>query len=1294
MVVVVTPVAPQGLAATPGNGQLILTWSPSVGATSYKLYQSTMASVSKTNGTLINNVSSPTIRTGLTNGTPSYYVVTAVNSAGESMDSNVASATPFAPIGHQPPRVVVTRPDLDQTGVFVDTAVVVRFTNPLDMATVVGANVSLSSSSGLVASTLSVSGNTLTLTPSAPLLPEKLYTLSITTGLHDSSNSALTTAFTSRFTTASTPPVLSPPVTGSNAVTLIWNKLSNASQYLVLRSTSAGGVPSAHYPTTGNTFTDTSAANGTTFYYRIIARTPFGDTALSNEVSAIPSPAKPTPPTGLTVVAGRSTALVSWYAISSATGYNLYRSTTSQGVFVPVATLWDSTTFLDTGLTPGTSVYYVVQTVAPAGPSSYSREVGGNLNASLAAAPGTFTAAQGYSYLNLSWSAVAGATGYVVLRVDSPTDQPDIYGYVTNGTTYASAGLTNGTTYRHFVGAITNGLVGDYAEVANTPNSQFAPQTVVPGLPHPDINAVTLNWSGGSGRTNTTVFRGTTAGGPYPTNVGSSAGSTLVDSTAVAGTQYFYVMRAERASAFAASSTEVTATPLNTSVPAAPTGLTLQASTGALEVHWAPVANAISYEVRSSTTPGGPYATVCFGDEPFETRCAFSATNEMAVYVVVRAYNGVAYGPLSAEATATPTALGAAAGLTTPGVGTTGGNGQLTVDWNVVNSATSYRVYRRTPTTDWAALGASTAATSINDTTVLNGVSYKYAVQAVNTSGPRVSVWAVTPYATPSSALPVRPLGFTVQAIDSGLLVSWQPVPGAINYIVRAGYSAGSAAGGSVTSCLTSEPYETRCHITGPNGTPFFVAMYVTTTAGVSAYTDEQMGIPAASYPGTTGVSVFAGNGSITLLGTLVSGAAYYRVFRHTQNTDWLQIATPAGPFLTEPITNGLPYRYAFQAVDGAGLEGGWTFVSSILGSAEEPLTPDPLVVAPGNGGVYLRWPTVLGIDLYGAERSPQLDGPFIGGTSNPDAFDNQLNLTGPNSVPVTAVLYSYSGGRYSSFTNQAAATPSVTAPLTPPASVVAGNEGMQVDWNFVSGATSYRVYRRGPNTDWQLAVTLSSAFWVDTNVQNGERYAYAVQAVGTSETSLWGKTVLATATATLPAQPHDFTVTPGNGEVQLEWSPVTNATSYNIYKATAQGGEYVYTVSANGLFESRLRVTAANGAQAWFYVRAVGPGGSGVASDEAFATPSTALPDNPVVSLSGPSAGTIHLSWSAVAGATGYKIHRRLSNGPDAYLNQTTSTTFDDTGLTTGTAYIYYVYAENAAGPGAWSNPVTFTAP
>ena len=86
------PGVPTGLTATAGDTQVSLSWTAVSGATSYHVKRST------TSGSGYAQVSAPTgtsfTDTGLTNGTTYFYVVTAVNTYGESSNSSEANSKP------------------------------------------------------------------------------------------------------------------------------------------------------------------------------------------------------------------------------------------------------------------------------------------------------------------------------------------------------------------------------------------------------------------------------------------------------------------------------------------------------------------------------------------------------------------------------------------------------------------------------------------------------------------------------------------------------------------------------------------------------------------------------------------------------------------------------------------------------------------------------------------------------------------------------------------------------------------------------------------------------------------------------------------------------------------------------------------------------------------------------------------------------------------------------------------------------------------------------------------------
>ncbi len=90
------PAKPSGISVTPtpANGNVTVTWNAVTGATSYNVYYSTTAGVTKTNGAKFPGAISPQVISGLTNGQVYFFVVTAVGSGGESVESSEKYATP------------------------------------------------------------------------------------------------------------------------------------------------------------------------------------------------------------------------------------------------------------------------------------------------------------------------------------------------------------------------------------------------------------------------------------------------------------------------------------------------------------------------------------------------------------------------------------------------------------------------------------------------------------------------------------------------------------------------------------------------------------------------------------------------------------------------------------------------------------------------------------------------------------------------------------------------------------------------------------------------------------------------------------------------------------------------------------------------------------------------------------------------------------------------------------------------------------------------------------------------
>jgi fibronectin type 3 domain-containing protein len=380
------PSAPTGLVATAGNAQVRFTWNASAGATGYYVKRATVSGGPYTQIAVPSTTSYTD--TGLTNGTAYYYVVSAFNSAGQSPNSTQVSATPVAP-------------------------------------------------------------------PVLPVAPMGLQ------------------------------------ATAANAqVSLAWTASTGATSYHVKRGTTNGGPYAQISAPTSANFTDTGVANGTTYYYVVSALNSAGESANSSQASATPvAPATPpAAPTGLQATAGNAQVSLTWTASTGATSYHVKRSTTSGGPYTQIAAP-TSANSTDTGLTNGTTYYYVVSALNAAGESANSPQVSATpaAPATPPAAPTGLQATAGNAQVSLTWTASTGATSYHVKR---STTNGGPYNQVAapTATNDVDSGLTNGTTYYYVVSALN--AVGESvnsSQASATPVAATADVTITvnPSATHP-----------------------------------------------------------------------------------------------------------------------------------------------------------------------------------------------------------------------------------------------------------------------------------------------------------------------------------------------------------------------------------------------------------------------------------------------------------------------------------------------------------------------------------------------------------------------------------------------------------------------------------------------------------------------------------------------------------------------------------------------------------------------------------------------------------------------------------------
>jgi fibronectin type 3 domain-containing protein len=276
---------------------------------------------------------------------------------------------------------------------------------------------------------------------------------------------------------------------------------------------------------------------------------------------------------------------------------------------------------------------------------------GGSGGAKAPAVPSGLTAAAGNAQVTLNWAASSGATGYYVKR-STTTGGPYTQIATQVGTNDTDTGLTNGTKYFYVVSAYNSaGQSGNSAEVSATP--VLPPPATPTGLAATAGNAqVSLTWTASSAATSYHVKRSTSSGAE--TQIAAPSSTSYTDSGLTNGAKYFYVVSAVNSGGESANSAEVSAAPVApVNPPATPAGLQATGGNAQVSLSWNASAGAASYNVKRSTTNGGPYGTAVAS--PSATYYTDSTvTNGATYYYVVSAVNSAGQSANSAQVSTTP----------------------------------------------------------------------------------------------------------------------------------------------------------------------------------------------------------------------------------------------------------------------------------------------------------------------------------------------------------------------------------------------------------------------------------------------------------------------------------------------------------------------------------------------------------------------------------------------------------------------------------------------------------------
>ncbi|HEY3330625.1 MAG TPA: hypothetical protein VGK19_11425 [Capsulimonadaceae bacterium] len=1239
--------APAWLTAVAGSGQATLNWAPVPEATSYIITNGSQQPITTT---AVTNYTA----TGLTNGTQYRYYVRSVNSSGVGNAVTVL-VTPGSTLAA--PATLNQSPG-NQTVALSWSAVTGATSYYVYESTTPGGE-----GFNRILTTTATSWTHTALTNGVT----HYYQVSAATALTESSR----TTEVSSTPTASLPVVpasLNAKVTGTT-VTLNWSATGQTATYNVQRGSASGG-PFTTIATglTASTYDDAGLASQA-WYYRVCGVNSNGSGAYATTSATVGSTALAAP-TDLTPTAGNAQIALNWTTVSGASSYNIYMSTTSgmQGA-VPVKTLVTALPYTVSGLANAVTYYFKVAAVNTTGEGALSTEASAAPTALIPQGVAVLTAVPGNGTVTLYWSPVPSATSYRIVRTASGQATATFGGLT--GTSYTDTTPTNGIAYTYTINSVLGVNLGTAATAYATPGASPA----VPAAPtsltvSPASTLVQLRWLLSAGATTYHVYRSTTSGGEGSVPYATGGAGAYSDYFLTPGTTYYYKVSASNAAGEGPLSDEISIKVGELVLPAV-TNLTAAGQYGKVIVGWTAIAEADQYGVFRTPSSSTPIAFVT-GSQYTDT----NVVNGTSYTYSVHPYrDGIDTASTSGNRAATPTASPVPTNLTA-----THGDGTVTLGWDPSAGATSYKVYRSTSSTTETYYD-SASTTSYTDTAVTNGTAYFYKVSAVNPGGDSgLSTEATaTPLAIP--AKPVVTATGGTQKIDLG----WDGVVGASTYNVF----RGTTPGGESPNPINPAPLQAPGYCDSPlaDGTTYYYTVRAANIAGeLGPISDEVSAVTAPATP--TGLTATHGDAKVDLHWDQVTGATSYKVYRSTTTTTETYFApAPTFTYSDTAVTNGTAYFYKVSAVN----TGGESATGSEASATPLAIPGKPVVTATGGSQkIDLGWDGVVGASTYNVFR-----GTTTGGESPTPINPAPLATPGYSDSPLAdGTTYYYTvraaniAGELGPISDEVSA---VTAPATPTGLTATHGDGIvDLHWDQVTGATSYKVYRSTTTTTETYFASAPTFTYSDTAVTNGTAYFYKVSAVNTG-----GESGLSTeASTTTPCSvPTAVTATPSvNGEavrVTLGWGTVSGAASY-MWERSAVSAAGPWTQTSTGIAAPPVNDdTVTFASQYWYRVGAVNSAGEVTKSSPVAVT---TMPAKPTGLTATPGDGKVTLGWAEVTGATGYKVYRSTSTETEQYLAAAPTYAYTDTSVTNGTTYWYSVSAVNPGGEGAVSAEVSAT--
>jgi predicted RNA-binding protein with TRAM domain len=447
------------------------------------------------------------------------------------------------------------------------------------------------------------------------------------------------------------------------------------------------------------------------------------------------------------------------------------------------------------------------------------------------------------------------------------------------------------------------------------------------------------------------------------------------------------------------------------------------------------------------------------------------------------------------------------------------------------------------------------------------------------------------------------------------------------------------------------------------------------------------------------------GDGQAQLSWTPTPGATGYMVWVEDVTAgdtafNELPYPVPGTSWTAGLLVNGATYQFKLQACKGVNCNV-FSNVAGVAPSGPTPAAPTGLTATPGDGQAVLSWTAAANATGYfvyvkndsaGETSFTKLPYPVPGTIwtaglmVNGDTYEFEMQsvngmITGGTTAPVTV-------------------TPTGPTPAAPTGLTITPGDGQAVlSWTPAAHATGYYVLEenvtQGETSLTKLPYPVSGSTWTSADMINGDTYKFELQSVNGAILGGTTAPVTVTPTGPTPAAPTGLTITPGDGQAVLSWTPAADATGYFVLVENVTNGETTFTKLPYPVTGSTWTAgLMVNGDTYKFELQSVNGDIPGGTTAPVSVTPTAPPPPAPtgLAVTNGNKAAT--LTWTAAAGATGYFVLvKNVTAGDTTFTTlpyPVSGTSWKATLLVNGATYQFKLQSVDGAITGGTSAAVT----